>query len=491
MRLAVTYISQETNTFNPHPSTLEGFESFGIYRGREMLDRLVGVGTIGGFLSAVEASGRDVELVPLLKARDVAGGRLTDEALAALTTEMVERLAVAGHLDGLAMLLHGACSAVSEDDVEGHLLSAARAVVGNDLPIVVGLDHHANITRRMVELSTAIVGHRTQPHDQPDTGRLTAELLLRVAAGEVAPVMAWRKLRLLSHQEQYLTSREPMKTWFDRARELEATDGVLSASTFPVQPWLDVGEGGWSVVVVADGDRGLAEHRAEELAELAWSMREAFQVTTSVSPVEAVAEAARRDGLVILSDTGDSVFGGAGGDSTVLLVELLRAGAPTALLPMVDGKAARTLAGAGVGATVEAEVGSSLTGWFDPATVTATVRAVDDDLVLDRLDGYPEAEVRMGTTVVAEVGNVTMVVSERPGVAGNHPGLYEHFGLDLADYGAVVLKTASNFQWYANLSTDVIRVNSTGPTQSDITGLQWQRVPRPVYPVDDEVDHWR
>jgi microcystin degradation protein MlrC len=489
MRLAVAYIAQETNTFNPHPSTLDGFASFGIYRGQEMFDKLVGVGTVGGFLSAVDDWGQGVELVPLIKAHDVAGGRLTDDALATLTTELTERLAAAGPLDGLALLLHGACAAASEDDAEGHLLAAARAVVGDQLPIVVGLDHHANITRRMVELSTAIVGHRTQPHDVADTGRLTGELLLRTVAGAVSPVMTWRKLRLLSHQEQYLTSRGPMKAWFDRARDLEKTDGVLSVSPFPMQPWLDLTEGGWSVVVVTDGNRELADRRAEEMAEMAWSMRQDFQITTSVEPTEAVAKAAAFDGLAILSDTGDSVFGGAAGDSTVLLTELLRAGDPTALIPMVDPDAARTLAAAGVGRTVELEVGSALTGWFDRVAVSATVRAVDEPVL--RLENYNDPEVRMGTTVVAQVANVTLVVSERPGVAGNHPGMYEHFGLDPAEYGAVVLKTASNFQWFAPLTTKVIRVNTPGPTQSDIRSLPWQRMPRPVYPLDDGVTGWR
>lgn len=112
------------------------------------------------------------------------------------------------------------------------------------------------------------------------------------------------------------------------------------------------------------------------------------------------------------------------------------------------------------------------------------------NLVLTPGDGYNDKDIDMGTTVLVEVGNVTMVVSQRPGVAGNHPALYEHFGLNPADYGVAVLKTASNFQWYAHLTTEVIRVDTTGPTQSDIKALPWERVPRPIYPVD-KVDDWR
>ena len=127
-------------------------------------------------------------------------------------------------------------------------------------------------------MSTAIVGHRTQPHDPFDTGKIGTELLIRIVAGEVKPVTAWRKIPLISHQEQFLTSQGPMKVWFDRARALEADPRVLQASNFPMQPWLDVAEGGWATVVVTDGDQALAEQLADELADLAWSMRDDFQV---------------------------------------------------------------------------------------------------------------------------------------------------------------------------------------------------------------------
>ncbi|MEE6287861.1 M81 family metallopeptidase [Georgenia sp. MJ173] len=490
VRIGVAFISQESNTFNPHPATMVGFESFGVYRGERMLGELAGVGAVGGFLSAIEAWDGPVEVVPLLKARDVAGGRLAAATLDALAGELTALLAGAGPLDVLVMLLHGACAAEGEDDADGHLLAAARTVAGPRLPIVVGLDHHANITERMVDLSTAIIGHRTQPHDPSDTGRRAGELALRVATGAVAPTVAARTLRLLSHQEQFLTGQGPMKTWFDAARAIEQEDGVLAVSPFPMQPWLDLAEGGWSVVVVTDGDRELAARHADEMADLAWSMRAQFQETTSVSPEQAVALASRSSGLVILSDTGDSVFGGAGGDSTVLLAELLRVGAPTALVPLIDPEAARTLARAGVGERVELAVGGGLTQWFAPVEVVAEVVTVADPVLRD-LPGYTEAEVRMGTTVVAVVANVTLVISERPGVAGNHPGMYEHLGLRPAEYGVVVLKTASNFQWYEHLTMSVIRVDTAGPTQSSITELPWRRVPRPIYPIDRDLADWR
>ena len=55
-------------------------------------------------------------------------------------------------------------------------------------------------------------------------------------------------------------------------------------------------------------------------------MRSEFQEKSSLAPAQAVTKAASTDGLVVLSDTGDSVLGGAGGDSTVLLREMVDSG---------------------------------------------------------------------------------------------------------------------------------------------------------------------
>ena len=91
-----------------------------------------------------------------------------------------------------------------------------------------------------------------------------------------------------------------------------------------MQPWLDVPEGGWGVTVTTNGDREQAEDLATQLAAFAWDNRDRFLKLESVPVHDAVRRAVDApNGLIILSDTGDSVFGGAPGDSTVILTELL------------------------------------------------------------------------------------------------------------------------------------------------------------------------
>lgn len=491
MRLALIHIVQETNDFNPVPTTLADFAAFGIVEGAEIARQFGDIGQIGGHYAAVAESGLEVETIPIIRAWSVAGGRITREAFDFFQDKIRAGLSAAGPIDALVLHLHGAAAAEGIDDVEGEQAQLCREILGPDVPILLGLDHHANITQKIMANCSAIVGHRTQPHDVFDTGKVGTEVLLKILSETRRPVMAWRKIPLLSHQEQFLTSQGPMKRWFDRARALEADDRVLQASNYPMQPWLDVAEGGWSTIVVTDGDKALAERLADELADLAWSMRDDFQIREAIGVDEAVRRAdAAEHGMIVLSDTGDTVFGGSSGDSNLILESILRLGITSrALIPLISPKAVATLAAAGVGAQVTLPLGGdAATAFFAPLEVTGTVRRIGEGPV--PLAYNHQKEVDMGRVVVFDVGPVTLLISELRGVAGNVPGVYEAFGINLGDYKMAILKTASNFQYFAPITAQVIRADTRGPGQSDVFTLPWARIPRPVYPLEP-ISDWR
>jgi microcystin degradation protein MlrC len=491
MRIAIAHIGQETGSFTPTRTTLDTFRQFGLYEGAAILDKMRGVGPIGGFLAAADEEGLDLTPLPIIQAWGGANGPLTPETLAFLTEKVVVGLQQVLPVDGFFFSLHGAAAAENEPDVEGHLLAAARGVLGPDVPIVAPLDHHGNITTRMMANLSGLVAHRTQPHLPFETGKLAAHLLFATVRGDVRPVMAWRKIPIITHQEQFLTSHGPMKRWFDHARALEQRPGVLSVSPFPMQPWLDVPEGGWTVVVVTDNDPALAAALADELAQMAWDLRNEWMVFESIPPAEAVRQAvAAQRGLVILSDTGDSVFGGAPGDSTHILRELIRQQVDQpALIPLVDPEAVAVALGAGVGATVTLSLGGKLaTAFHQPVEVTARVAVSGGGRIHAEVVGMESFD--MGRAVLLAVGAVRIVVSEREGVGGNHPSVYRHFGIDPAQAKIIVLKTASNFQYYADMTAAIIRVDTPGPTMSHLEQFEWRYLPRPIWPLDERPD-WR
>ncbi len=488
MRIGLIHVAQETNDFNPQLTTLRDYRSFGLHLGQEVIDKAGGVGQVGGHLAAVAESGLAVETVPIVRAHAVAGGRIDTESRMYFLDLIRRGLQDADRLDGLHLQLHGACAAEGLDDVEGEQAALCREILGPDVPILLGLDHHANVTQLMVQSVTAIVGHRTQPHDQFDTGKIGMELLLRIIREGLRPVIATRKIPLVTHQEKFLTAHGPMKEWFDHARAMEKDPRVLQAAPFPMQPWLDVDEGGWTAVVVTNDDRALAESLADELAAHAWRLRDAFLEREALSVDDAVRMADAEPELVVLSDTGDTVFGGSAGDSNVLLEAMLRLKIRgPALVPMIAPGVVARLWEAGEGATVTLPVGGETASrFFRPLEVTGAVKRLRQGLV--PISRYQHGEIDMGRTAVFETGTVTLLVSELRGVAGNIPDVYEAHGIDPTRYRMVVLKTASNFQFFAPIAPRVIRADTPGPGQSDVYTLPWRRLPRPIHPLDTITD---
>lgn len=484
MRIAVAEIVQETGSFSPMVADIQDFESYGLFFGQEVLDRLPGVGPIGGLLEVAAERGESATYLPILRAWGGAGGIITAEVFELLRSRLIAGVKEALPLDGVFLSLHGAAASVVDDDVEGNLLQAVREIVGPDVPIALCLDHHANITQRMVDHADVLVGHETQPHDPKATGRKTAEILFKILHGEIHPTKAWRKIPMITPQDQFLTSQGPMKEWFDLAREMERRPGVIDVSPYPMQPWLDVTEGGWAVVVHTDRNAELAESLARESAELAWRLRHEFWRSERVPAVEAVKQAVQADrGLIILSDTGDSVYGGAPGDSTCILQALIQQQVPClAFVPLIDTPAVDVALAAGVGTQITLSLGAQVDHRFNrPLTVTCRVAAVSHGVTVH----LPERGVcDIGRTALLEVGKVRIVVMELRTFAINHPILYTHLGLNIADARMVVVKTASNFQFFAPWRTGLIRVDSPGTTQSDLTAFAWKRIPRPMFPFD-------
>jgi microcystin degradation protein MlrC len=484
MRIAIAQISQETDTFSPILTTLENFEQSGLFYGEEMLEESRGAGKIGGFLQ-VAAEREDVELLPIVEARATSGGRLTDQALEFLQAKLLSGLKEVLPVDGVFMSLHGAASSESTDDLEGGMLRAVRQVVGKEVPIVAPLDHHANITQLIMDSADVVTGYQTQPHDPFETGQRAAKILFDLVEGRISPTAGWFKIPMVTPQDQFLTSGGPMKEWFDLARRMERRPEVITASNFPMQPWLDVEDAGWAAMVYTDDDPALARELAAELANKAWELRAEFWVSERVPPAEAVRQADRApEGLIILADTGDSVYGGAPGDSACLLRAMLEQKiASTAFLPLVDAEAVESTIQAGEGSEVTLSLGGKMDRIFNqPVEVTGKVARISQGLVV-KLERSGTRQ--MGNTALLEVGNIKIALADSRIWAVNWPIMYTHLGLDMDDAKMVVVKTASNFQYFAPWRKGLIRVDTPGMTQSNLHDFEWVRAPRPLYPIDD------
>ncbi|MBT7665332.1 MAG: M81 family metallopeptidase, partial [Rhodospirillaceae bacterium] len=172
-KIAMAGFMHETNCFVPGFTDYENFarppDRPGIMRGEEVLLEFAEQGaSSAGFIVGNDGNH---ELAPLLWTSTTPGGPVTAHAYERISAEILSRLSDNLPVDGVYLDLHGAMVSVQHEDGEGELLRRVRAVVGDDVPIVITLDYHANVTHTMVAHADAILPYHTYPHvDQFDTG---------------------------------------------------------------------------------------------------------------------------------------------------------------------------------------------------------------------------------------------------------------------------------------------------------------------------------
>jgi microcystin degradation protein MlrC len=497
LRIATGGISQETNTFQWEPTTLDDFQkgSSAIHRGSEILD-LEGTGTIYGGIIA-EANRLGVELIPTTFGRAVPGGRVSREAFETMTGEIVEGIRNAGEIDGVLLGIHGAMALEHDHDGEGPLLRAIREVTGPDLPIVAPLDLHTNLSEEMIELATAFVGYKEYPHiDTPETGARAMEILVQTINGKIQPVMRHVKVPLIvPNQSMVTTWQSPLKTVIDRARAMEQEPGVVAATVLGGFPFSDVPYTSVSTIVVTDGDEALATRYARELAQMAWDLRADFEINpTPIDDAIQEAMSAPSGSVYVLADISDSGASGTAGDGTAVLAGLLRNDAKgAAIAQIMDRDAVQACIDAGVGSTVTLSVGGKHDGLHgDPVNVTGKVRLIHEG-------SFPMAGPMGAGTISSRGKTVVLEINGRDGIElqltdlRGHPNdlnYFRAFGIEPTDRRIVVLKSAAHFRAaFEPIATKVIEVDAPGISSPKLTeNFTYENLRRPIYPLDGDFD---
>src|SRR5438094_4098960 len=140
MRIAIGQLWQETNTFNPLPTTRADFEQFGVLRGQEMVERMADTNELGGFIQSLRSWPEKPDIVGLVRLPAWPSGAATHETFLWLRQELTEALSRELPVEAVLLALHGAMVADGAPDVEGEILHAIRQMIGPTIPLVATLD---------------------------------------------------------------------------------------------------------------------------------------------------------------------------------------------------------------------------------------------------------------------------------------------------------------------------------------------------------------
>ena len=488
MRLFLAMLSHETNTFSNIPTDRAQFEARHLHYGGEIVETFRGTGTcLGGMIEAAEALG--VTLIPSVAAAASPAGPVTRDIYDHVKGRLLADLAAASPVDGVLLDLHGAMVVAGLDDGEGDVIGAVRRAIGPGVPMAVTLDFHGNVTPAMVEGADLLHGYKTYPHlDMAERGVEATRRLVDVIHGRIRPTAALRTPPLLPPLGSQGTARGPMRRLYDLADRIEAEPGVVSVSVFAGFPLADIPPAGLAVYVVTDGDRALAENRAEELARVAWEHRHEF-AHEGLPVREAVARGlAARERPIVLADMADNTGGGAAGDGTELLRELVRVRAREAVVACLwDPAAVRACVEAGVGARLALAVGGKVDDRHGaPLTVTGVVRTLSDGRFVHKGPMARGLPGQLGPTAVLDVDGVRVILISRRWQTLD-PEMLRFVGIDpLAEKLLVVKSTIHYRAAFEPIAREIIEVDAPGLSSSNLARFAFARVRRPIFPLDPD-----
>ena len=481
-RIAIGGFLHETNTFAPTKATYADFVHGGgwpaMTQGADVIKIMRGINVgLAGFVESAEARGWT--LLPTIAAAASPSAHVTGDAFERIAKVMVDGIAAAGAIDAVYLDLHGAMVTEHFDDGEGEILARVRHAIGPDLPLVVSLDLHANVSPAMVDYADALIAYRTYPHvDMAETGRASARHLALLLSGQRF-AKAFRQLPFLIPISWQCTNDRPAKGIYETlaAHESDAVPTLSFAPGFPAADFVDCGPS----VFAYGRTQADADAAADAIAALVIGHETDFDGRI-YSPDDGVrhamelAKTATRP--VVIADTQDNPGAGGDSDTTGMLRALVRNRATRAATGAIyDPDSARAAHAAGVGAHVTLALGgkSGIPG-DAPYTETFVVETLSDGNFTATGPYYGGRLMEMGPSACLRIGDVRVVVASHKAQLADQ-AMYRYVGIEPTEQAILVNKSSVHFRAdFEPIAAKLLICAAPGAMPADTATLPWTRL---------------
>lgn len=495
-RIAIISIMLEVNSFSPVTKE-EDFRKSCYLVGDEILQEAakeapILAREIKPFINAMNESG-DWTPVPTVCTYYEPWGPIEEGFFKRYLLEVRSILEKEAPLDGVYICNHGAMAATHDEDPDGELYEMVRKIVGPEIPIVVTVDLHANISDRMMDSSDIIISYKTNPHvDQPERAIEAAGILRRMLGGER---FSKSRLRLPITPPSVRLLTKPAGTYADAIRKAcvaeEEINDLVSVSVVGSFSFADLSKCG--LTVLAYGTQKAANKITKHLAKDIWENRDDFRVElTSVDKaIQKAVEAGRSNGTqkLCLADVADNPGGGGCGNTTGLLLPLIEAGAENVCFglfsdPAVASEAHEKGVGGKFCAVFNREPAYDFTQTFSR---DVEVLSLSSGFVAGRRGCRAGRTMKLGPSAALKLDGITIIVISRR-MQMYDPALVEEFGLDISSFSTMALKSRGHFRAGFDIFFDddeIFEVDTPGLTTPVLSRFNWKALPRPCYPIDE------
>jgi len=370
------------------------------------------------------------------------------------------------------------------DDCEGDLLERVRAIVGPDIIVAAELDPHSHLTAKRVANSNILASFLEFPHtDFYERGEHVVDLALRAIRGEIKPVMSVFDCRMI---EVFPTSREPMRSWVDRAKAMQGQGGILSVSLIHCFMAGDVPELGTRVLVVTDNEPTKGAALAERLGLEIFSLRgktmmPQFGIEAGLDRAAEVV-GTRPGKPVVISDVWDNPGGGVAGDGTLILRRMIERGMDNfAVATIWDPIAVSFCRAAGEGAVIQLRFGGKA-GPDGGAPIDAMVEV--RKALPEAFQSFGQSVVPLGASAVVRLAGTRIdVILNTNRTQTFEPDVYSNLGIDPLAKDMLLVKSTNHFYaGFAPIAAEIVYIDAGAPYPSNPRVTDYKKLNRPVWP---------
>ena len=434
----------------------------------------------------------DWEFVPLPILNGGAAGELDQSCMDHFISHFMDELKAAMPVDAVYLPLHGGAAATIDPDPEGTLLKMVRDIVGEHTPVLATLDLHAHVTETMLQEADFLCSYLTNPHiDMFERGKETAIVLTEMLQGQTI-TSDFCKVPMMGPSTSLSTEAGPYADIIQYGQDKLVNPDIINVS---VCSGFSVGDnvyGGMSVVVSTRNNKALAEKTALDIAAFAWHKRHEFTVRLtniqdSVQEAYAACEGLRSP--VILADVADNPGGGGTGNTMYLLQALIDKGCYGGFIGVIwDPDLVNEAFEQGEGASFNATFNRTpLPPFVDIYSTPARIEQLKEGSTDCRRGLWAGSSVNFGKRVLLDIKGIKVLVSSNRRQLAD-PAILEELGIDIAALKFLVVKSRGHFRAGFDeyfTSDQIIESDAPGLTTPVLVNIPYQRVRRPVYPLDN------
>lgn len=485
-KIAIGGFQHETNTFAPHRAPYEEFVKTDGWPGLTIGDAIFPVMTglnipLAGFIEA--AREKNYQLTPMLWCAAEPSSYVTTDAFELIADKFCESLQNTRDLDAVYLDLHGAMVVETFEDGEGELLRRIREVVGSEIPVIISLDLHANVTEAMVNFATAMSIFRTYPHlDMAETGARAAELVSAALTGRKI-FGGMHKIPFLFPITSQCTDFEPCRSiYLDIDNYAKASPTCLTAEFATGFPPADIHECG-AAIVAYGFDQEELDTLLDQCLKRVMDAEPLFR-NPLWQPDDAVMHAMKNQSNrpVVLADAQDNPGAGGTSDTTGLLEALVHNGAQSAVIGVMhDPEVAQLAHNVGPGAQIEVSLGGKCgTKGVLPYIGRFIVERLGDGNFTFTGDMYKDSVAQLGEMALLKVidtnAEVRIIVGSSR-VQCLDQAIFRHLGIEPSEQKIVAVKSSVHFRAdFDPLAAQTLVVAAPGAHPCELLNLPYRNL---------------